>query len=231
MKNLVPTLLALVCAFPLVAQEKEKAVPIAADTGADAKVIAQQLPSYPLTECPVSHEPLDAMGKPLDLVHEGRLVRLCCKGCIKEFKKDPAATVKAIDEAVIKAQGPTYPLKTCVISGEALGAPEMGAPLDVVQGTRLVRLCCKGCLKGLQKDPAAALAKVDAALIAEQRKTYPLKVCLVAGEPIEGEGFDQLYGVRLTRFCCEKCAAEFAKEPAKYLTKLDKAPKLEKAGK
>jgi YHS domain-containing protein len=219
MKNALRSLLLLALSLPLAAQEKAPAP--AADAAADAKLIAQQLPSYPLTSCPVSHEGLDAMGKPLDLVHDGRLVRLCCKGCVKEFKKDPAPVLKAIDEAVIKAQAATYPLKSCPVSGEELGG--MGEPLEVVHGTRLVRLCCKGCIKGFQKDPAATMAKIDAALIAEQKKTYPLATCLVSDEAIEGEGFDSLYGTRLTRFCCEKCATAFAKEPAKYLAKLDKA--------
>jgi hypothetical protein len=52
---------------------------------ADAAVVAQQLPSYPLVKCPISDEPLDAMGEPLSITHEGRLVRLCCKGCLKGF--------------------------------------------------------------------------------------------------------------------------------------------------
>ena len=218
MKPLALTLLML-ASVSLAAQEKVPAP--AADPAADAKVVQQQLPSYPLTKCPISGEGLDAMGKPVDLVYEGRLVRLCCKSCVKEFKQSPAVTLKAIDAAVIQAQLASYPLKTCPVSGEELGG--MGEPLDLVQGTRMVRLCCKGCVKGLQKDPAAVMAKIDAALIAEQKKTYPLKTCLVSDEPIEGEGFDQLYGTRLTRFCCEKCAAPFAKEPAKFLAKLDKA--------
>ncbi|HJO26061.1 MAG TPA: hypothetical protein QF730_02340 [Planctomycetota bacterium] len=39
------------------------------------------------------------MGKPIDLVVEGRLVRLCCKMCKKSFAKDPAAYFKKIDAA------------------------------------------------------------------------------------------------------------------------------------
>lgn len=197
---------------------QEPAAKPASASPEDAKIISQQVPSYPLTTCPISHEPLDSMGKPLDLVHEGRLVRLCCKSCLKEFKKDPAPILKSIDEGVIKAQQASYPLKTCVVSGE-----ELAKPVDFVSGTRLVRLCCKDCVKEIQKDPAKYLATIDAALIAEQKKTYPLKTCLVSGKPIEGEGVYQLYGTRLTRFCCEKCPAAFAKEPAKYLAQLDQA--------
>ena len=212
-------LLALSGAALAFQQEGAKATVQAAVPVADVEVIGKQLPSYPLTKCPVSHEELGGMGPALDVVHEGRLVRLCCKGCVKEFKKDPAATLKAIDEAVIAAQKPTFPTMKCVISGEDIGADA----IELVYGTRLVRLCCKGCKKGFEKDPAAAMAKIDAALIAEQKKSYALDTCLVSGEKIEGEGFDMLYGVRLTRFCCEKCGKTFAKEPAKYLAVLDKA--------
>lgn len=223
MRSLATTLAALSLAGLALAFQEPDAKTAPAGP-ADAEVVAKQLPSYPLTTCPISREPLDAMGKPHDLVHEGRLVRLCCKSCVKEFKKDAekvAATFRTIDEAVVQAQKDSYPLKVCAVSGEELGS--MGEPLDQVVGTRLVRLCCKSCIKQLQSDPTKVLAKVDAALIAEQKKTYPLTTCLVSGEEITGEGFDQLYGTRLTRLCCPKCAAPFAKEPAKYLAVLDKA--------
>lgn len=207
-------------------QEKAAAPAVAQDAAAEAKLIAQQLPSYPLSQCPISDEKLEAMGKPVDLVHEGRLVRLCCKSCIKEFKKDPAtaaAIIKSIDEGVVKAQKASYPLAKCPVSGEELGS--MGDPIEFVSGTRLIRLCCKGCVKGVQKDPAKALAAIDAALIVEQKKTYPLTTCLVGGEDLGSAALDQLYGVRLTRFCSEKCAASFAQQPAKYLATLEQAAK------
>jgi hypothetical protein len=202
-------------------QEKQAVAPApAVSAKPDAEVIAKQLPSYPLTECPVSHEGLDAMGKPLDLVHEGRLVRLCCKGCVKEFKKDPTVTLKAIDAGVIAAQQASYPLKTCIVSGEELASME--APLDMVHGTRLVRLCCKGCVKGFQKNPDEQMAKIDAALIAEQKKSYALATCLVCDKDL-GAGDDSLYGTRLVRTCCAGCTESFHKEPTKHVAKLDKA--------
>lgn len=222
MKLLTTALLTLALSGAALAfQQASGAKPVAAAAApsADADIIAKQLPSYPLTVCPVSDEALGSMDKPIDLVHEGRLVRLCCKGCVKGFQKDPAKTLAMIDEAVIKAQKPIFPAMKCAVSGEDMGADA----IDMVYGTRLVRLCCKGCKKGFEKDPAAAMAKIDAALVVELKKSYPLDTCLVSGEKIEGEGFDQLYGVRLTRFCCEKCGAAFAKEPAKYLAALDKA--------
>jgi hypothetical protein len=220
--RVLPTFVVALCLAGLTLAFQEQAAKSAPES--DEAVIARQLPSYPLTDCPISHESLDAMGKPLDFVHEGRLVRLCCKSCVKGFKKDAtsiAATLKQIDEAVIKAQKDSYALKTCPVSGEELGS--MGDAYDHVHGTRLVRLCCKSCLKTFTADPAKPMAKIDAALIAEQKKTYPLTTCLVCSKTIESAGVDQLYGTRLTRFCSNECAASFAKEPAKHLAQLDKA--------
>ncbi len=60
---------------------------------------------YPLDKCIVSNEPFGGeMGEPVDLIHEGRLIRFCCKPCIRKFKKDPAKYLKVLDDA-IKAKG------------------------------------------------------------------------------------------------------------------------------
>ncbi len=192
-------------------------------SAADAVIIQKQLPSYPLVKCPVSDEPLDAMGAPFDLVHEGRLVRFCCKGCLKEFKKEPGVVLQKIDQAVIAAQKASYPLDTCPVSGEKLTG--MGEPVDYVHGTRLVRFCCKNCIKVFQKEPEKVLAKVDDALVAAQLESYPVDTCLVSGKRIEGEGINMLHGTRLVRFCCKQCPEAFKKEPQKYLARLDEAAK------
>jgi len=198
-------------------QEQDEA---AKKTPTDAEIVAAQLPSYPTDKCLVSDEPLGSMGEPIDFVHEGRLLRLCCKGCLKGVKEDPAKYIAKVDALVVAAQQPSYPLKTCAISGEPLGS--MGEPIDLVLGTKLVRLCCKGCLKTAKKDPAKVLATVDAAWISAQLPTYPLTTCIVSGKPVEG-GVDYLYGTTLTRFCCKRCLAAFQKEPQKFLPKLAEA--------
>jgi hypothetical protein len=68
----------------------------------DAAVIKAQLPMYPLDTCIISGEKLGGMGKAVDYVHEGRLVRFCCSSCIATFKKDPVKYFKIIDEATAK---------------------------------------------------------------------------------------------------------------------------------
>jgi YHS domain-containing protein len=59
---------------------------------------------YPLEKCVVSDEKLGEMGKPYVFKHEGREVQLCCKDCLKDFKKDPAKYMKKLDEAEAKSK-------------------------------------------------------------------------------------------------------------------------------
>jgi YHS domain-containing protein len=55
--------------------------------------------SYPLKKCPVTGDKLGEMGKPVKATYEGTDVWLCCKSCLKDFKKDPAKYVKMVKDA------------------------------------------------------------------------------------------------------------------------------------
>ncbi len=56
-----------------------------------------------------------------------------------------------------------YPLDTCLVSGEKLGAdPEM-KPYTFVHHGQEIKLCCKSCLKDFNKDPEKYLAKLKPA--------------------------------------------------------------------
>lgn len=59
---------------------------------------------YPLEKCVVSDEKLGEMGKPFVFTYQGQEVKLCCKSCEKDFKKDPAKYLKKIKEAEAKAK-------------------------------------------------------------------------------------------------------------------------------
>ena len=52
-------------------------------------------------------------------------------------------------------------LTTCPVSGEKLG--EMAPPYVFVYQGQEVKLCCSGCKKDFDKDPAKYLAKIRAA--------------------------------------------------------------------
>ncbi len=231
MKTALTTALALgallagaLLASPALTQDKVDAAPAKVS---DEATIAAQLPAYPLTTCPVCDKPL---GKPVDRLYKGRLVRFCCSDCFASFEKDPAKSLAKVDAAVIAQQGKRYPLATCPVSGKELGADAY----SFVVGTKLVRTCCDKCPATVEKDPAAALAKVDAAWIEAGKKDYPLESCPVSGEKLGSMGtpVDYLYGTRLVRLCCKGCVKEINKEPAAVLAKIDAAAAAKKpAGK
>ena len=56
-----------------------------------------------------------------------------------------------------------YPLKTCVVSDEKLGADASMKPYVFVHEGHEVKLCCKSCLKDFKKDTAKYMAKIEAA--------------------------------------------------------------------
>ena len=54
---------------------------------------------YPLKTCVVSDEKLGDMGDPYVFTQDGQEVKLCCKSCLKDFKKDSAKYMKKIAKA------------------------------------------------------------------------------------------------------------------------------------
>lgn len=53
---------------------------------------------YPLTTCAVTDEKLGEMGEPFVFVAKGQEVKLCCKGCKKNFDKNEAKFLKKIEK-------------------------------------------------------------------------------------------------------------------------------------
>lgn len=69
---------------------------------AAAKEAAAKNPSI-MTTCVVSDEKLGGdMGKPFTFVYADKEVKLCCKSCLKEFKKEPAKYMKKMAQASAK---------------------------------------------------------------------------------------------------------------------------------
>ena len=65
----------------------------------------------------------------------------------------PAAPAAAADP-----NAKPYPLKTCIVSGEALGS--MGEPPRFVYKGQEIKLCCKGCQKKFDADADKFLEKI-----------------------------------------------------------------------
>ncbi|MBM3988089.1 MAG: hypothetical protein FJ294_09065 [Planctomycetes bacterium] len=128
----------------------------------------------------------------------------------------PAADANA---AIIQFQKPCYPLTKCAVSGEPLPKDAV----DTVIDGRLVRVCCKDCVAGAEKNKAAIFAEIDKAVIQSQRLGYPLKTCPMSGESLEDGAVEFVVGTRLMKACCEKCVAAVKAEPEKAIKQLNDA--------
>jgi len=143
--------------------EKLEADPAKFLAGVDAATAADQAGLYPTTKCLVSGEEME--GEPVDVVVGNRLFRVCCKRCAAKVKADPGAYAEKLDALVTKAQSQGYPMATCVVRpGDELDSDAKA----FVVGNRLVKLCCKGCVKKFKADPATYTAQLDRAWAAKK---------------------------------------------------------------
>lgn len=72
-------------------------------------VVERQGAHYALKNCLVSNDELGGdMGKPVDFVVGGRLIRLCCKDCKKDVEADPVKFIALVD-AARKGESATTP--------------------------------------------------------------------------------------------------------------------------
>jgi YHS domain-containing protein len=82
-----------------------------------------------------------------------------CAGALAAFAAD-TNTTKTTEKLK------PYTLATCIVSGEKLG--EMGKPVVFVYQGQEVKLCCSGCKKDFDKDPAKYLKKIQDAAAAKK---------------------------------------------------------------
>ena len=138
--------------------------------------------------CPVMDEPLGGMGAPLKVHANGQAIYICCAGCAKKIADDPdkylkiladqGVTPPEVQEAtadhvappagkevrpgVFKVTADDKPFvaaqKLCPVMDESLDG--MGGPYRVDVEGQAVYICCPGCAKKLQADPAKYLAKL-----------------------------------------------------------------------
>lgn len=130
--------------------------------------------------------------------------------------------------------------KNCPVSGKPLGS--MGDPIKVTIGEKPIFLCCKGCIKTIEADPAKYLSNVygggsagsvpagtepvragifkvsaeDAPFIAAQKN------CPVMDEPLDAMGgpYKVHAAGRAIYICCPGCAKRIEAEPQKWLAVL-----------
>jgi YHS domain-containing protein len=123
--------------------------------------------------------------------------------------------------------GDPYPLDTCAVSGEKLGADAVTTVLTGMKDKNLdgtqVKFCCAKCEASFKADPSKYLAKMDEAIV-KAAPTYPIEGCLVmTDEKIDDSAKTVVYQNRVYKLCCKKCVARFSKDPAKYAKDYDAA--------
>jgi hypothetical protein len=80
-----------------------------------------------------------------------------------EEKKESQPSLQALiaktpeEKAKAKSLAASYPLKVCFVSDDKLDDP-----VDALYGDRLLRFCCKGCVRSFNKNPSKFLPKLDA---------------------------------------------------------------------
>ncbi len=114
-----------------------------------------------------------------------------------------------------------YPLDFCVVTGDKLPA----SPVIYSHAGREIRFCCSDCIAKFEAQADDYLAKIDAAIIAQQMDSYPINKCMITDEELGGMGepVDIVVNNRLVRLCCGGCEDAIRAEPEKYIAMLDKA--------
>jgi hypothetical protein len=97
-----------------------------------------------------------------------RIKQLTAAVLITAFVASPLGLV-AGDKEGVKAKSEKsaakvkpYPLDTCIVSGEKLGADPAMKAFTFNHGDQEIKLCCKGCLKDFNKEPGKYLGKLSA---------------------------------------------------------------------
>ena len=120
-------------------------------------------------------------------------------------------------------QGEAYPLDTCPVSGEKLGADAVTVVLSDMKdakwnGTQM-RFCCAKCEAAFKADPAKFADKFTEQ-VTKAAPAYPLTHCVVmTDEELDGKAKTVVFHNRVYKFCCKKCVAKFEQNP----TKVEKA--------
>jgi hypothetical protein len=137
----------------------QESAPAASLPPAEAAVVAEQKPYYTLAECTVCRGPLDRGGGAVDVVQDGKLVRVCTAECREKLAGNPAPFLATRDSLLIAAQLAAYPTDSCVVMEDALDL--MDTPRNFIWGARLIRVCCEACEEQFREAPAGFMAMLD----------------------------------------------------------------------
>lgn len=186
--------------------------------------------------CPVSGKTLGTMGAPPAVRIGDRDIYVCCASCTNTLKADPQKYLAKLT--------PTGPVKATRADATAVAfqriCPVMNKPLDAMGGPwkfnvrgRELFVCCPGCTKAFEREPAKYLAMLPTppAAKATQTDTAAIstqKLCPVMNKPLLSMGGAwKVYAKGQPVFvCCKGCIAKVEKHPDFYLAKATREPSI-----
>jgi hypothetical protein len=131
--------------------------------------------------------------------------------------------------------GFAWPLSTCVVSGEPLGAKPVVRVLedakDPAVNGREVRFCCEKCVATFEANRAKYLEAADTAIAQREQAVYPTRTCVIMtdetlaapGTPEASEVREVVVGNQLVRLCCASCERKVRRNPAGAIAKVQRA--------
>ena len=148
----------------------------------DEAVKANDAKLYPLDTCAVCTNAKLADGAK-DIVLDGFLVRCCSPACAEKATTTKPAVLAKVQAAAIKKQKDSYPVKTCVMTGDDLEPKNLTTALV---GYQLMQLCCEDCIDMLKNEPAKVQAALEK-LRPSDAKAAGKGECCSEGEGKKGE--------------------------------------------
>jgi len=168
--------------------------------------------------CPIGGEEVD---DETTLDWGGVRVNLCCPGCEKKFKKNPAKALAKLGLTVRKGKKGKPEVDLANAKCPIMGGKTKESVFSV-HGSVRVRHCCPGCGPKTAKDPEKAFAKIGFEYIpafVDLRNG----ACPISGKPVDAEVQAAHDGIRV-HLCCARCVETFEKDPAAALKKLGVDP-------
>jgi len=138
-------------------------------------------------------------------------------GILAKAADHHAAAGATPESTALSFEGEAYPLDYCIVTGDKLG--EMGSVVRYNHEGRDIRFCCSDCIGDFESDPERYIAKLDAAIIAQQKNGYSAGICPVSEQPLDSMGGPEWIVVNnaLIGLCCGGCEADVRGGPQKYI--------------
>jgi YHS domain-containing protein len=149
----------------------------------------------------------------------GEALKKALPGCYVNRGVDAPAKVVEIP----KPEGPKAINVKCPVNGK-----DVDAAVTCTHEGQVIAFCCKDCCSQFTKEPAKFIDKVEnfkkGAAKPDEKKAAAGKA-VNAKCPVNGKDVDAAvtfkYKDQLVGFCCKNCCGQFAKEPEKFVAKVE----------